>query len=128
MVSSVAITFSLIPYFGTEFRIAPKGGRKPKMTDSKIESAKKLLASGVPPKDVAKNLGVSIPTLRPLFIGLTLLFLGLAFRKLYLVPQVCTPGTPCADPRTLVRPSTPAHHPGGSSSTSWRALPKWSAS
>ena len=25
-------------------------------------------------------------------------------------------------------PSTPAHHPGGSSSTSWRALPKWSAS
>lgn len=28
--------------------------------------------------------------LRPLFIGLTLLFLGLAFRKLYLVPQVCT--------------------------------------
>jgi transposase len=33
------------------------------MTDSKIESAKKLLASGVPPKDVAKNLGVSIPTL-----------------------------------------------------------------
>lgn len=41
-----------------------KGGRKPKMrTDSKIESAKKLLASGVPPKDVAKSLGVSIPTL-----------------------------------------------------------------
>lgn len=37
---------------------------------------------------------------RPIFIGLTLLFLGLAFRKLYLVPQVCTPGTPCADPRT----------------------------
>lgn len=41
--------------------------------------------------------------LRPLFIGLTLLFLGLAFRKLYLVPQACTPGTPCADPRTLAR-------------------------
>jgi DNA invertase Pin-like site-specific DNA recombinase len=40
-----------------------KGGRKPKMADSKIEAAKKLLASGVPPKDVAKNLGVSIPTL-----------------------------------------------------------------
>ena len=33
------------------------------MTDSKIESAKKLLASGVPPRDVAKNLGVSVPTL-----------------------------------------------------------------
>lgn len=40
---------------------------------------------------------------RPLFIGLTLLFLGLAFRKLYLVPQVCVPGTTCADPRTLTR-------------------------
>ena len=30
---------------------------------AEMESAKKLLASGVPPKDVAKNLGVSIPTL-----------------------------------------------------------------
>ena len=44
-------------------RLGRKGGRKPKMTDSKIESAKNLLASGIPPKDVAKNLGVSIPTL-----------------------------------------------------------------
>ncbi|GAC1327011.1 MAG: mercuric transport protein MerT [Collimonas sp.] len=40
---------------------------------------------------------------RPYFISLTLLFLGLAFRRLYLVPQVCTPGTPCADPRTINR-------------------------
>ena len=39
------------------------GGRKRQMTDSKIVSAKKLLASGVPPRDVAKNLGVSVPTL-----------------------------------------------------------------
>ena len=39
------------------------GGRKRKMTKSKIESAKKLLASGTLPKDVARNLGVSIPTL-----------------------------------------------------------------
>lgn len=44
-------------------QLGRKGGRKPKMTDSKIESAKQLLASGVPPRDVAKNLGVSIPTL-----------------------------------------------------------------
>ena len=44
-------------------KLGRKGGRKPKMTASKIESAKKLLASGVPPKDVAKNLGVSVPTL-----------------------------------------------------------------
>src|SRR5882757_3225893 len=41
---------------------------------------------------------------RPVFICLTLLFLGLAFRKLYLVPQVCTAGTVCADdPRVLRR-------------------------
>lgn len=39
------------------------GGRKRRMTDSKITSAKKLLATGVPPRDVAKNLGVSVPTL-----------------------------------------------------------------
>lgn len=39
------------------------GGRKRQMTESKIKSAKKLLTSGVPPKDVAKNLGVSVPTL-----------------------------------------------------------------
>jgi mercuric ion transport protein len=40
---------------------------------------------------------------RPIFIGLTLLFLGLAFRKVYLTPQVCAPGTGCADPLTLRR-------------------------
>ena len=44
-------------------QLGRKGGRKRQMTDSKIASAKKLLASGVPPRDVAKNLGVSVPTL-----------------------------------------------------------------
>lgn len=44
-------------------QLGRKGGRKPKMTSSKIESAKKLLASGIPPRDVAKDLGVSVPTL-----------------------------------------------------------------
>ena len=44
-------------------QLGRKGGRKRQMTDSKIISAKKLLVSGVPPKDVAKNLGVSLPTL-----------------------------------------------------------------
>lgn len=39
------------------------GGRKRKMTQSKIESAKQLLASGSLPKDVALNLGISVPTL-----------------------------------------------------------------
>src|SRR5882672_6860861 len=40
---------------------------------------------------------------RPLFIGLTLLFLGLAFRKIYLVPQACAPDTVCANTQTAKR-------------------------
>jgi DNA invertase Pin-like site-specific DNA recombinase len=38
-------------------------GRKRRMTPSKIESAKQLLGGGMPPREVANNLGVSIPTL-----------------------------------------------------------------
>jgi DNA invertase Pin-like site-specific DNA recombinase len=44
-------------------QLGRKGGRKPLMTESKIKSAKKLLASGVLARDVAKDLGVSLPTL-----------------------------------------------------------------
>jgi DNA invertase Pin-like site-specific DNA recombinase len=39
------------------------GGRKRLMTDSKIESARKLMQSGIAPSEVAMNLGVAIPTL-----------------------------------------------------------------
>ena len=39
------------------------GGRKRAMTQSKLESARKLLASGAAPRDVAADLGVSVPTL-----------------------------------------------------------------
>ncbi len=39
------------------------GGRKRLMTPAKIDSAKKLLAVGTPPKEVADNLGISTPTL-----------------------------------------------------------------
>jgi len=45
----------------------------------------------------------ALEPIRPIFIGLTLLFLGLSFRKLYLIPTVCAPGTACADPRTVKR-------------------------
>ena len=38
---------------------------------------------------------------RPLFIGLSLVFLFLAFRRLYLVPRQCAPGDACALPATL---------------------------
>ena len=39
------------------------GGRKRVMTEGKVKAAKKLLSSGVPARDVASNLGVSVPTL-----------------------------------------------------------------
>lgn len=48
------------------------------------------------------NLSAMAPY-RPVFIGLTLLFLALAWPKLYLAPKRCTPGTPCAHPRTVKR-------------------------
>jgi DNA invertase Pin-like site-specific DNA recombinase len=44
-------------------KLGRRGGRKRVMTDSKLTSAKKLLSSGVPPRDVAKDLGVSLATL-----------------------------------------------------------------
>lgn len=39
------------------------GGRKRSMTTTKIVSAQRLLEQGIPPKDIAKSLGVSVPTL-----------------------------------------------------------------
>ena len=44
-------------------KLGPKGSCKPKMADSKIKSARKLLTSDVSPRDVAESVGVSIPTL-----------------------------------------------------------------
>lgn len=39
------------------------GGRPPVMTKIKTEAARKLLEAGTPPRDVAEQLGVSLPTL-----------------------------------------------------------------
>jgi len=39
------------------------GGRRRRLTESKIDSAKKLLAGGISAREVAANLGVSVPTL-----------------------------------------------------------------
>jgi mercuric ion transport protein len=41
------------------------------------------------------NLAAFAP-LRPLFLGLSLLFLALAFRSIYFVPPTCRAGEPCA--------------------------------
>ncbi len=38
---------------------------------------------------------------RPIFIGITLVFLFMAFRKLYLIPRQCSPDDACAVPSTL---------------------------
>jgi mercuric ion transport protein len=45
----------------------------------------------------------ALEPLRPWFIAATLLFLGLAFRRLYLQPQVCEPGAVCAETIVLKR-------------------------
>lgn len=39
------------------------GGRKRIMTPSKLDAAKKLLSEGMPSKEIAQNLGISVPTL-----------------------------------------------------------------
>lgn len=44
---------------------------------------------------------VALEPYRPIFIGITLVFLFLAFRKLYLVPRKCASGDACAIPSTL---------------------------
>ena len=45
----------------------------------------------------------ALEPLRPWFIAATLLFVGLAFRRLYHQPQVCEPGAACAEPIVLKR-------------------------
>lgn len=45
----------------------------------------------------------ALEPLRPWLIGATLLFLGMAYRRLYLQPQVCEPGAVCAEPIVLTR-------------------------
>src|SRR6059036_480237 len=49
---------------------------------------------------------IALEPYRPIFIGLTLAFLGLACRKLYATPEVCAPGMACADPTVLRRQRT----------------------
>lgn len=45
------------------------GGRKQRMTVTKAEPSKRLLANGIPPKEVANNLGGSAPTLYRWLLG-----------------------------------------------------------
>ena len=45
----------------------------------------------------------SLEPVRPWLVGATLLFLGLAFWRLSLQPQVCEPGAWCVEPIVLKR-------------------------
>lgn len=47
----------------TAKRLGKLSGRKPKMTPDKLKAAKKLLEGGIPSKEVAKTLEISIATL-----------------------------------------------------------------
>ena len=40
---------------------------------------------------------------RPIFIGVTAIFMILAFRQLYIVPARCAPGEACANPQLQKR-------------------------
>jgi mercuric ion transport protein len=110
----------LTPDYGTECRVASKN-----MSDLKKSSAQRengLLIGGIVSAIGASiccvgplvllALGVSgawigsltaLEPYRPIFIGATLLFLGLAFYRLYLARPACSPESACANPRTLKR-------------------------
>lgn len=44
-------------------RLGRRGGRKPVMTNGKVDAARKLLAGGTSPREVAASLGMSVATL-----------------------------------------------------------------
>ena len=44
-----------------------------------------------------------LASLQPIFAGLTLLFMGFAFHRLYVRPRQCAPGEVCEAPQVLLR-------------------------
>jgi mercuric ion transport protein len=60
-----------------------------------------LLALGIGGAWIA-NL-TALEPYRPVFIGLTVMFVVLAYRRLYVAAPACAPGEACADPVTLNR-------------------------
>lgn len=60
-----------------------------------------LLALGVSGAWIAQL--TALEPIRPVFIGVTLLLLSLAFYKLYIEPRACAPTKACAAPASLRR-------------------------
>ena len=60
-----------------------------------------LLALGVSGAWIAQL--TALEPIRPVFIGITLVLLSLAFYKLYLEPRACAPTKACAVPSSLRR-------------------------
>jgi len=48
----------------------------------------------------------SMQTVRPIFLILTLVFIGLGYRKLYLIPESCEEGEACASPEVKQKQRT----------------------
>jgi len=44
-----------------------------------------------------------LASLQPAFVGLTLIFMGFAFHRLYIKPRQCAPGEVCEVPQVLHR-------------------------
>ena|SRR5215471_8238074 len=45
----------------------------------------------------------ALEPVRPVFVALTAVFLGLAFRRIYLKRTICAPDSQCAEPRVAAR-------------------------
>ena len=45
----------------------------------------------------------ALEPMRPGFVALTVVFLGLAFRRIYVRRPVCAPGSQCAEPKVVTR-------------------------
>lgn len=60
-----------------------------------------LLALGVSGAWISQL--TALEPVRPLFIGITLVFFGIAFRRLYFASVACEPGRACADPAVRTR-------------------------
>jgi mercuric ion transport protein len=110
----------LTPYYGTEGRLALKN-----MSDLKRTNARRgngFLIAGILSAIGASiccvgplvllALGVSgawigsltaLEPYRPILIGVTVVFLGLAFYRLYVVRPACSPESACGNPRSLRR-------------------------